>query len=52
VTVNVEVPVFPALSRALQVTVLVPTGKMEPEGGAQVTAGEGGPTMSVAVGLV
>ena len=36
VTVNVPVPVFPAASDAVQVTVVVPTEKLEPEDGEQV----------------
>ena len=36
VTVNVPVPVFPAASDAVQVTVVVPTEKLEPEAGEQV----------------
>ena len=36
VTVNVPVPTFPAASDAVQVTVVVPTGKLEPEDGEQV----------------
>jgi hypothetical protein len=33
-----QLPVFPEASVAEQVPVLVPTGKVEPEGGAQVAA--------------
>jgi hypothetical protein len=48
VTLKVQVLVFPAASVAVQVTVLVPTGKVVPEGGLQtaVTPGQ----LSVAVG--
>ena len=48
VTVNVPVPVFPAASDAVQVTVVVPTGKLEPEDGEQVGP-EVTPTSSDAV---
>ena len=48
VTVNVPVPVFPAASDAVQVTVVVPTEKLEPEGGEQVGP-EVTPTSSDAV---
>ena len=36
VTVKLAVPTFPAASVAVQVTVVVPTGKLEPEDGEQV----------------
>ena len=36
VTVNEQLPVLPAWSVAEQVTVVVPTGKVEPEAGKQV----------------
>ena len=36
VTTKLAVPTFPAASVAVQVTVVVPTGKLEPEGGEQV----------------
>ena len=36
VTVKLAVPVFPAASDAVQVTVVVPTEKLEPEDGEQV----------------
>ena len=36
VTVNTAVPIFPAASVAVQVTFVVPTGKLDPEGGEQV----------------
>ena len=48
VTVNVPVPVFPAASDAVQVTVVVPTEKLEPEDGEQVGP-EVTPTLSDAV---
>ena len=48
VTVNVPVPSFPAASVAVQVTVVVPTEKLEPEGGEQVGP-EVTPTSSDAV---
>ena len=35
VTVKLQLAVFPDVSVAVQVTVLVPTGKVEPEGGLQ-----------------
>ena len=41
VTVNEAVPVLPAASVAVQVTVVVPMGNVDPDGGAQVTAGLG-----------
>jgi hypothetical protein len=48
VTVNVQVAVLPEASVAVQVTVVVPFGKVEPEGGVQekVTPGQ----LSVPVG--
>ena len=36
VIVKLAVPTFPAASVAVQVTVVVPTGKLEPEDGEQV----------------
>ena len=36
VTVKLAVPTFSAASDAVQVTVVVPTGKLEPEDGEQV----------------
>ena len=38
VTVNVPVPTFPAASVAVQVTVVVPTEKLDPEGEEQVAS--------------
>jgi hypothetical protein len=35
VTVKVQLAVLPDSSAAVQVTVVVPTGKVEPEGGTQ-----------------
>jgi len=52
VTVNVDVPTFKYVSVAEHTTVVNPTGKVEPDAGRQVTAGDNGPTRSVAVGLV
>lgn len=37
VTVKLPVALFPALSVAVQVTVVVPSGKVEPEAGVQLT---------------
>src|SRR5260370_15538104 len=48
VTVKLPVDVLPTLSVAEQVTVVVPSGKIEPEGGEQVT-GSVPSTTSVAV---
>ena len=48
IIVRVPVPVFPAASVAVQVTVVVPTEKLEPEDGEQVGP-EVTPTLSVAV---
>jgi hypothetical protein len=39
VTTKAHVALFPLSSLAVQVTVVVPTGKVPPEGGAQTTAG-------------
>jgi hypothetical protein len=50
VTVNVAVPVLFAASVAVQVTVLVPSGNVEPEAGLQVT-GTFPLTVSLAVGV-
>ncbi|MDN4594488.1 hypothetical protein NWF35_11350, partial [Polycladomyces subterraneus] len=41
VTVKAQLSVFPVPSDAVQVTVVVPTGKKEPEGGEQVTVTPG-----------
>src|SRR6266481_305505 len=51
VTVNAVAAWFPCASVALQVTVVVPGGKFEPEAGEQVT-GSAPSTKSVALGLV
>jgi hypothetical protein len=48
VTWNVHVALFPLASVAVQLTVVVPTGKVPPEGGALVTVGFAS-AMSVAV---
>ena len=48
VTPNVLVPMFPAASDAVQVTIVVPTEKLEPEGGEHVGP-EVTPTSSDAV---
>jgi len=50
VTGNVHVAVFPAVSVAVQVTVVVPTGNIEPDGGTQATVTPG--QLSFAVGVV
>jgi hypothetical protein len=49
VTVNVQVPVLPDASVAVQVTVVVPTGKLEPDAGAHMTVGV--PQLSVPAGV-
>jgi hypothetical protein len=49
VTLKVQVPVAPALSVAVQVTLLDPRRKLLPEGGTQVT-GNAPPEESAAVG--
>jgi hypothetical protein len=46
-TLNVQFAMLPETSVALQVTVVVPTGKGEPDGGVQTTPGV--PQLSVAV---
>jgi hypothetical protein len=51
VTVKVHMPTLPAASVAEQVTVVVPTGKAEPDAGEQVTAPTPG-QLSVAGGVV
>src|SRR5512134_4022231 len=48
VTVNEHVAVLPAASVAVQVTVVVPGGKQEPEGGTQTTVTPG--QLSLATG--
>src|SRR5580658_2702671 len=50
VTLNVHEAVFPAPSTAVQTTGVVPTGKIEPEAGTQVTVVVG-EQVSVAVGV-
>ena len=50
VTVNEQEAVLPELSVAVQVTVLVPSGKVEPEAGTQLTVAPG--QLSVAAGVV
>jgi hypothetical protein len=47
-TLNEQVAVLPEASVAVQVTVVVPTGKVEPEGGTQATVTPG--QLSAAVG--
>jgi hypothetical protein len=50
VTVNVHVPVLFEVSVAVQVTVVVPTAKQVPDGGAHTTVAPG--QLSLAVGVV
>ena len=50
VTVKVVVASFPALSVAVQVTVVAPRGNTVPEAGEQATLGLGS-TLSVATGV-
>ena len=50
VVMNVQVPIAPPESVALQVTVVVPTGKKEPEAGEQATVAPG--QLSFGAGLV
>jgi hypothetical protein len=50
VTVKVHVPVLPDASVAVQVTVVVPTGKLDPDAGAHMTVGV--PQLSIPVGVV
>ena len=50
-TVNVAVAWLAALSCAVQVTVVLPSAKVEPEGGAHVTV-TAASTVSLAVGFV
>ena len=49
VTGNMHVDVFPAVSVAVQATVVVPTGNIDPDGGTQATVTPG--QLSVAVGV-
>jgi hypothetical protein len=41
VTVKLQVSLLPAASAAMQTTVVFPTGKVEPEGGVQLTVAGG-----------
>jgi hypothetical protein len=50
VTVKVQEPVLPEVSVAVQVTVVLPLLKVEPEGGLHVTVPPG--QLSFAVGVV
>ena len=50
VIVNVHVPVFADASVAVHVTVVVPTGKVEPDAGMQLTVAPG--QLSDVVGVV
>ena len=52
VTVNEQLAGFPDESLVLQVTVVVPFGKVAPDAGVQVTVGVTGGQLSVAVGAV
>ena len=45
------VPVLPCESVALQVTVVVPSGNVDPDAGLHVTTAIGPSTLSVAVGV-
>lgn len=49
VTVNVQEPLLPLASVAVQVTVVVPFAKVAPDAGEQTTVA---PQLSVAVGVV
>lgn len=49
-TGNVQVAVLPLASVAVQVTVVVPTGNVEPDGGVHTTAFGGSGQLSLAVG--
>ena len=51
VTTNEHVPTFWQSSDAVQMTVVGPKGKVLPEGGLQLTAGEAGLHVSVAVAV-
>lgn len=50
-TVKLQVAVLPAASVAVQVTVVVPTGKHDPEGGLQTTPTPGQLSLAVVVKL-
>ena len=50
-TGNDAVPVLPCESVALQVTVVVPSAKVEPDAGVHTTSAIGPSTSSVAVGV-
>jgi hypothetical protein len=50
-TGNVQVAVFPDESTAVHVTVVVPGGSIDPDGGLHTTVGAG-PQLSVATGVV
>jgi hypothetical protein len=50
VTVKLHVPVLPDVSVAVHVTVVVPTGKLEPDAGAHMTVGV--PQLSVPAGVM
>jgi hypothetical protein len=52
VTVRLQVPVLPAPSVAVKVTVELPTGKAEPLAGPPLCVTVGVPQLSVAVGVV
>ena len=49
VTLNVHVSVFPEISVAVHITVVVPGLRVDPDGGTHVTSGDGS-ISSVAVG--
>ena len=49
-TVNVRSALLPAASLPVQVTVVLPTGNVEPEAGVQATVGAGS-SSSVTVGV-
>jgi hypothetical protein len=50
-TGNEHIAVFPDESVAVHVTVVVPAGNTEPDGGLHTTVGAG-PQLSVAIGVV
>ena len=52
VTWNVAVAELPCVSDVEQLTVVVPSGNVDPDGGVHVTAATGPSTMSVAVGSI